>query len=165
MYFWTAELVRKMPLFTGDSELQQLLHIFRSVRKPQYYSHNRVLPNSVLSPKTSDNILKVNVTSFDFMFWFVQVTWHTKRDNLAWRQPTPRLARVSPVEASGPVPRGSWTQCCWLGPSRCKFSWNIFWSVSFSNKSSSMAVHSSHGRNSVHHRWVFESRVASTFVL
>ncbi|KAG0575315.1 hypothetical protein KC19_VG336000 [Ceratodon purpureus] len=29
-----AELVRKMPLFTGDSELQQLLHIFRLLGTP-----------------------------------------------------------------------------------------------------------------------------------
>jgi cyclin-dependent kinase len=29
-----AELVRKQPLFTGDSELQQLLHIFRLLGTP-----------------------------------------------------------------------------------------------------------------------------------
>ena len=25
-----------------------------------------------------------------------EVSWHTKRDNLAWREPTPRLTRVPP---------------------------------------------------------------------
>jgi hypothetical protein len=52
----------------------------------------------------------------------VQATWHPERDNMAWGEPAPRLARVPPVETSGPITCGPWPWSRWVRPSCCKFS-------------------------------------------
>ena len=47
-----AELARKVPLFPGDSELQQLLHIFKCVRQLNQHcpSHADPLPSPPICP-------------------------------------------------------------------------------------------------------------------
>lgn len=111
-----AELATNQPLFAGDSEVQQLLHIFK-------YCACFLINCSLCSLANLRGIIVYSWWWFILIVWF-QVAGHPKWASLARSEQATELARVPPVESLESVWSCPWSRrwCSWS-------SWGLYYAA------------------------------------